>query len=298
METKKFNIKNILIPYDFSETAALALEHAVFMAKLCKAQISLLHVIETYSFTSAISHAFSKSQSEFESKIEESTKIKLKEIADEIHKRTSIQVKFTTEVGSIYKQIVKVAHDIHADIIFMGTHGASGFQEFLMGSNSFRVVSSSPCPVITVQSHAKKIGFKNIVVPIDDSTVSRQKVVFAVELAKHYSSTLHIAGLRTSKSADFARKFEIKVHQVEEYIREHKVNCTRKMFDGDDISKMALSYAEEINADIIVVMTEQEANPGFFNIGSAAQSLVNHSKIPVMSVRPMATDPNKITVSY
>ena len=75
METKKFAIKNILIPYDFSETAALALEHAVFMAKLCKAQISLLHVIETYSFTSAISHAFSKSQSEFENKIEESTKL-------------------------------------------------------------------------------------------------------------------------------------------------------------------------------------------------------------------------------
>src|SRR5258706_12935216 len=182
MASQKFQIKDILIPYDFSETAALALEHAVFMAKLCKAQISLLHVIETYSFTSAISHAFSKSQSEFESKIEESTKIKLQEIADAIHKKSAIPVKFTTEVGSIYKQIVKVAHDIHANIIIMGTHGASGFQEFLMGSNAFRVVTSSPCPVITVQSHAKKIGFKDIVVPVDDSSVSRQKVVYAVEL--------------------------------------------------------------------------------------------------------------------
>ena len=64
--SKKFQIRKILIPYDFSDTAELALEHAVFMAKLHKAEIILVHVIESYSFTSAISSAFGKSQSEFE----------------------------------------------------------------------------------------------------------------------------------------------------------------------------------------------------------------------------------------
>src|SRR5829696_484619 len=236
MASQKFQIKDILIPYDFSETAALALEHAVFMAKLCKAKISLLHVIETYSFTSAISNAFSKSQTEFESKIEETTKDKLKSIAEGIHKKSAIQVNYLAEVGSIYKQIVKVANDINANMIIMGTHGASGVSEFLLGSNAYKIVSGSPCPVITVQAHAKKVGFKDLVLPIDDSAVSRQKVTYAIEIAKYYNSTVHIAGLRTSKNADFTRKFEIKVRQVEDYIAEHNVVCTRKMFDGDDIS--------------------------------------------------------------
>lgn len=284
--SQKMKIQDILIPYDFSDTAALALEHAIFMAKLCKAKISLLHVIETYSFTSAISNAFSKSQSEFESKIEETTKEKLKGIADDIHKKSAIKVDYVAEVGSIYKQIIKVANDINANMIIMGTHGASGVSEFLLGSNAYKVVSGSPCPVITVQSHAKKIGFKDIVLPIDDSAVSRQKVTYAIELGKIYGSTVHIAGLRTSKSADFTRKFEIKVRQVEDYLVEHNVSCTRKMFDGDDISKMALNYANETNADLIIIMTEQEANAGFLGIGSAAQTLVNHSKVPVMSIRP------------
>lgn len=297
MASQKFKIQNILIPYDFSETAALALEHAVFMAKLCKGKITLLHVIETYSFTSAISNAFSKSQSEFENKIEETTKEKLKGIADGIHKKSAIQVNFVAEVGSIYKQIIKVANEIDANMIIMGTHGASGVSEFLLGSNAYKIVSGSPCPVITVQSHAKKIGFKDIVLPIDDSAVSRQKVTYAIEIAKFYSSTLHIAGLRTSKNADFVRKFEIKVRQVEDYISEHNVVCTRKMFDGDDISKMALNYADEINADLIIIMTEQEASPGFLGIGSAAQTLVNHSKVPVMSIRPRI-DASKVTTGY
>src|SRR5436853_4073201 len=209
MSSQKLLIQSILIPYDFSDTAALALEHAVFMAKLCKAKINLLHVIETYSFTSAISNAFSKSQSEFENKIEESTKEKLRGIAEGIHKKAAIQVNFIAEVGSIYKQIIKAANDTNANMIIMCTHRARGVSEFLLGSNAYKVVSGSPCPVITVQAHAKKVGFKDIVLPIDDSAVSSQKVTYAAELAKPYGATVHVAGLRTSKNADFARKFEI-----------------------------------------------------------------------------------------
>src|SRR5436190_11409150 len=96
---KKFQIKKILIPYDFSETAELALEHATFMAKLHKAEIHLLHVVESYSFTSAISGAFTKSQSEYESKIESSANVRLQEIADKLHHDSGMKVIFKTESG-------------------------------------------------------------------------------------------------------------------------------------------------------------------------------------------------------
>ena len=66
---RTFTIKRILIPYDFSDTAALALEHGAFMAKLMKAEITLLHVIESYSFASAITNAFSKTQSGFSHRV-------------------------------------------------------------------------------------------------------------------------------------------------------------------------------------------------------------------------------------
>ena len=56
---KDFQISKILIPYDFSETADLSLEHAVFMAKLLKAEITLLHIVETLTFTSSIRHSLS-----------------------------------------------------------------------------------------------------------------------------------------------------------------------------------------------------------------------------------------------
>ena len=63
---KKFNIQKILIPVDFSETAFLALKHAVFMAKLYKAEVTLLHMIESYTFTSAMSHSVGNVEASFE----------------------------------------------------------------------------------------------------------------------------------------------------------------------------------------------------------------------------------------
>lgn len=293
---KKFQLKKILIPFDFSETAELALKHAVFMAKLHKADIILLHVIESYSFTSAISQAFGKSQSEFEQKIESSASDRLDELTKKLHHESGMGVQFRIENGKIYRAIVNVAEEMSADIILMGTHGVSGFQEFLIGSNTYRVVMSAPCPVISVQTHAKKIGFKNIVLPIDNSASSRQKVKHAVEIARHYNSVVHIAGMATMSDIDILRRFDVKIHQVKDYLDEHEVPYTVKMFKGENAASITMDFATEVNADLIIMMTDQEGS-GIF-IGNFAQQIINHSKIPVMSIRPDEGDPDKISLGY
>ena len=293
---KKFQIRKILIPFDFSETAELAMEHAIFMAKLYKADIILLHVIESYSFSSTITQAFGKSQSEFEHKIESSANDKLKELSEKIHRQNGVGIQFRTETGKIYKKIVSVALEMGVDIIIMGTHGISGFQEFLIGSNTYRAVMSAPCPLISVQTHAKKIGFKNIVLPIDNSPSSRQKVKHAVEIARHYNSVIHIAGMATMSDIDMQRRFEVKIHQVKAYLDEHEVAYTVKMFRGDNAASITMDFATQVNADLIMMMTDQERT-GIF-IGNFAQQIINHSKIPVMSIRPDEGDPDKISLGY
>ncbi len=293
---KKFHIKKILIPYDFSETAEIAVEHAVFMAKLHKADIVLVHVIESFSFTSAISSAFGKSQSEFENKLEFSTKDKLEKLTQKLHHDSGMKVVFRIEKGKIYKKIVQVAEEIEIDIIVMGTHGISGFQDFLVGSNTYRVVMSAPCPVISVQTHSKKIGFKDIVLPIDNSNSSRQKVKHCVEIAKHYNSIVHVAGMMTMSDVDVQRRFEIKIHQVQTFLDEHEIAHTVKIFKTENSPTTTLNYSNQMNADLLIIMTDQEGS-GIF-MGNFAQQLINQSKIPVMSIRPDEGDPEKIQMGY
>ena len=294
--SKKFHISKILIPFDFSETAELALEHAVFMAKLHKADIMLLHVVESFSFASAISSAFGKSQSEFENKMETSAKEKLQSLTEKLHHDSGMSVSYKIDNGKIYKKIVSIAEEMNFDIIIMGTHGVSGFQEFLVGSNTYRVVMSAPCPVISVQTHAKKIGFKNILLPIDNSPSSRQKVKHAVEIARHYDSVVHVAGMMTMSDPDMQRRCEMKIHQVRDFLEEHEIPHTVKLFKTDNTASSTEEYATQINADLIMIMTDQEGS-GFF-MGNFAQQIINHSKIPVMSVRPQESDGEKISVGY
>jgi len=287
-------ISKILIPYDFSETADLSLEHAVFMAKLMKAHITLLHIVETVSFTSAISHALSG----FEQKIESATNEKLDQLARDIHMKSGVSLNVRTEVGRIYKKICNVAKEIDADVIIMGTHGVSGYEKFSVGTNTSRVVQESPCPVLSVQTHAKGLGFKKILIPIDESGDSRQKVPFAVALARYYSSHITIIGLVNFTGADLIRKFKIKVEQVEEYVVKHGLSYDTQFLEGKDLSTMTMKAAEDCDADLLVIMTEQEPSITGFLLGTYATKVVNNSKIPVLSIHPAEVDPDKITVTF
>jgi nucleotide-binding universal stress UspA family protein len=293
-QPKKFLITRILIPYDFSETSELSLEHAVFMAQLLKAEITLLHIVETVSFTSAISHAIGG----FEKKIETATNEKLTQIAEEIHRKAGITLKIRTEVGRIYKKINAVAKEMKIDMIVMGTHGVSGYQRFQLGTNTSKVVSDAPCPVLSVQTHRKNLGFKKIVLPVDDSPASRQKVNYALEVAQHYGSHVCVVGLINFNNDDLKRKFKIKVEQVEEYLLQHGIGCDVNYMTGDNLAQMTLKFAEDQDADLIVIMTEQEPSLTGLFMGTYATQVVNHSKVPVLSVHPLETDPDKISVSY
>ncbi len=179
------------------------------MAKLLKAEIVLLHIIESVSFASALSQTFGSN----EKKAEEEALKRLEQLAKDIHIRHGVSLTIKTDFGKVYKRVSAVAKDIRSDIIIMGTHGESGYQKFNVGTNTSRVVERAPCPVISVQTHSKNIGFKKIVLPIDDSPSSRQKVNYALEIAKHYSSHIYIVGLINFSSEDNKRKFKIKVEQ-------------------------------------------------------------------------------------
>jgi len=280
---KTFNIKKILIPIDFSETAFLAIEHACFMAKIFKADLVLLHVFEKHweRFNMFVQPEFVfENASELSDKIEK----RLTEIAENIQKDYGISPMVILADGNICNEIVKVSKENQIDLIIMGTHGVSGFEEFFLGSNAYKVVTSSICPVVTVQAQSKSLGFKSILLPIDNSMHSRQKVDHAVELAKHYGAKIHIIGLMNNSDEEVSKKFEIKLDQVQAYIEKSGLAFSRKTILGNNQAVMTLDYSKQVNADLIAIMTDQEET--IFFLGAYAQQIVNHSTIPVMSIRP------------
>lgn len=273
---KNFDIKKILIPVDLSENSLLALEHGTFMAKLFKADMMLTHVVPNAG-------VFGNKPNTIDSETEK----KLHQIANDIHIKNGCKVDISIKHGKISKQVVEAAKEYGADIIILGTHGVSGFEEFFMGSNAFRVITESHCPVLSVQQHSQKMGFSNILCPIDNSAPSRQKLKYAVELAKHFGSKIQLLGILTVEEDELTAKFNKMFDQIEEYLTKHDIKFTSDLVYGENIATTTLKYGEKMCSDLIVIMTEQEDNLTGIFLGPYAQQIVNHSKIPVMSIKPI-----------
>lgn len=280
-----FKIGKILIPIDFSETSLLAIEQAAYVARSFQAELVLLHVVEKHweKFSIVVPEMRINAPEGIINAIEK----RLEEIAKSIFLSYGVKSNCITANGTIFSEIISVSREQNIDLIVMGTHGTSGVVEFFIGSNAYKVVTSSECPVLTVQTHIKKVGFKNILLPIDNSTHSRQKVNHAIIMARHFSSQLYVVGLADFNDEKELGKFEIKIEQIEDYIHRCDLSCTTRIVKGTNQAIMTAEQAEALGADLIIIMTDQEENISGRLLGTYAQQIVNHSKIPVMSIQPV-----------
>lgn len=134
------SLKNIvLVPTDFSEACSNAAHQALDAAKLLNYTVVILHVINSETL------AYLQSKNLQVNHIED----RLKTLAEELMSHGSIQVEYISREGTIFTTISKVANEIGANLIYLGTHGKIGIQRFI-GSFALKVVISAPVPVVVV----------------------------------------------------------------------------------------------------------------------------------------------------
>jgi len=279
---QNYEIDRIVFPTDFSETANKAQEHVVNMAKLMNSRITLLHVFESSSYGSMFGGTKG-----VDDDVVEAIREKVKTKAASLSNEHGIEVDVVFGTGRIYDQIVNVAQDVEADMVIMGTHGISGFAEFFAGSNAFKVVTQCPCPVLTIQEARGSVGFEDIVVPVDSTPESRQKVKHAIAFAEKFGSTLHLAVLISNDTPEKRHVFGIKEKQITDVLDAKEISYSVSELVGENLATMTMNFAESKKADLIIMMTEQEFNMTGFLMGQFAQQIVNHSKVPVLSVSPI-----------
>ena len=280
----KTKINKILIPVDFSETSEIVMAEAIMLAKLLKAEVHLIHVIEFKGYYFAVipeTQTILPSYPELEKAVEK----KMEELLEKIKNKFAISPEIFITSGNVDSEIINFSKEKKFDLIVMGTHGTSGFNELFLGSNAQRVVTLSDVPVLTMQSKLKHSGFKNILIPIDNSLHSREKVNMAMLIANVYGATLHIIGLPDSGDMEVLNKINIKIESVEKIIINDNLPHKTTIVHDKNLAEDALKYAEENNCDLIVINTGHESKLTGIFLGAFAQQIVNHSKIPVLSIK-------------
>lgn len=286
MQTTQKN--TILVPVDFSEIAMHALNHAVDVAKHFNNNLALLYVIEETFFSSLLGLGKNEKQEEM---VKEAAMGRLQKLADEIKANHGIDAGIHIKTGKIYNIAQEVVEELDCDSIIMGSNGASGLGQ-IIGSNSSRTIMHSKVPVIVVKSGQTTNVYKDIVFPVDLTIESRQKVKWAVHLGKAYHSTIHIFSFETNDEL-LDQKIKGGIHQIEQILTENNVKYTTHIKHklAGNFADETVNYAESINADLLLIMTQTE-DKDFSEMvfGTYAQQIVNTSqRIPVMCINPNKT---------
>ena len=275
-------MKRIVVGIDFSACSLNALEHAVSIAKKAKAGVTMAWANHLDYSKEIFSMEPENLQSEVAKRFEKIKKQYHTELGDDID--------YEIGKGKVYKVICDVAQKTDAFLIIVGTHGSSGFEEFWIGSNANRIVSASRLPIITIRAGFKSdIRLKTIVMPLDSTVVTRQKVPFTALLAKYFDAEIHILGVHTSSLDDIRYRIQNYVSQTQTYLKENNVRFQSAFIDTHNISDAVIEYANKVDAQLISIMTEQETTTANLWLGPYAAQMVNHSAIPVLSIHPERT---------
>lgn len=272
-------MKKILVATDFSDCSINALEHAITIANAADSELKMIFVIKPESTRDM----FTEGPQTLASMVKD----KFEEIIEKYQPQVKHKMTYVIREGKIYGEIVKEASDKNVFMLVAGTHGSSGFEEFWIGSNANRIVSACTKPVVTIRGGVNiKRNLERIVMPIDSTVETRQKVPFTSYIAQIFKAEVHVLNIYTANVDAVKRTVDSYSEQVMKHLAEENVKFVVKKMLVENLTDSTIEYATKIEANLISIMTEQEKSARNLILGPYAQQMVNHSPIPVLSIHP------------
>ena len=272
-------MKKILVPVDFSKHSEYALEVASKIAKEHEVGIVLLHMIGLSDSVLANSEIAEEAEAKYFLKL---AKEKIKEFTEKEYLK-DISVEAIIQNYKDFAEVNNVAQEQNCDLVVMGSHGTSGLSELFVGSNTEKVVRTSDLPVIVIKKSHVDFTIKKIVLASDLRKESIPVYAKAEAFAELFSATLDVVYVNTA-GANFMGYDDIE-KRIESFKNELGKEINVTFYNHHSVERGILSYCFENDADLLVIPTHGRKGLAHFVVGSLAENVSNHAKIPVMTIK-------------
>lgn len=275
-------MKKILVPIDFSEYSENALKAAASLAKKYNSEIIALHLL-------GMSDAYlSKSDNEENQKIllfMQLAKRRFDEFLDKPYLK-DVKLKDTINEFMRFEDINDVAQKEQADLIVMGSHGATGLKEVFVGSNTEKVVRTSEIPVLVVKKDRDIYAVNNILYACDFDSKQlevHKKIKNFADLVNADVKYLYV----NTPGSSFLNQSEInqKIDFVFDALGWSRAEQEVIIYNDYSIESGVLNYCNENEVDMIAVATSQRRGIAHFLMGSVSEDIVNHADLPVLTIK-------------
>jgi nucleotide-binding universal stress UspA family protein len=144
------NVKNILVPVDFSENCRVALDWAMSISEFTGANVILFHALEIPDILQERAQKILVITKDVKDQLKTKATKDLQTFAEK-YDNNKINMAPEISEGKPFLEIIQAAKNYVVDLIVMGTHGHTGLKHMLIGSVAEKVVRKAHCPVLTVK---------------------------------------------------------------------------------------------------------------------------------------------------
>lgn len=308
------SIQRILLPTDLSEFSALALRHALALARKFKARLKVVYILPRLApvgeemFLSGTWAA----PAEVWRRAEDDVKAFMASARE-----ARIDYELEIREGDAWREILAAAEEMPADLVVMGTHGRSGPERFVLGSVSEKLVRRLPCPVMTVGHEEGRTWeapglVSRVLCATDFSESSDRALDFALALAESHGAEVtlfhsieYMPDLGEARYRPVVPDPDPLRKEIERGAAERlkeTIDARRDEFTGVEVTsrlgvgrayKEILRAAADERADLIVIGAQGHGLIEHLLSGSNAQHVIRKASCPVLTVRPRrATAPH------
>ncbi len=279
-------MKNILFPTDFSETSKNARKYAIDIAEKSRVKIFVVNIYSVTIFDpnmpaelllSAYNDAEKNSQEELE-KIHS-------EIKSDIKKKNldfNIETECISRQGLVVDEIISIIKEKDIDIVVMGTTGASGLKEIIIGSNTASVVDKAPCLTLAIPKEAKFTEIKNIAFATDLNETENHEIIKLIDFAKTLTAKITYLHVCNEKESEVFQEKEKIFRKIKEDIgyenMEFEMTECSNIFDGIN------NYIESSAVDVLAMATHHRSLFGMIFHKSLTKKMTYNTRIPLLAL--------------
>jgi nucleotide-binding universal stress UspA family protein len=279
-------MKRILVPTDFSDHAEYALKVAAQIARENDGEIYLLHMLELPSLSDGIGESNAVGVSSDLPEVMffmQKTRERFEEILSQPYLE-GIPVIEAIQFERAFEGIIDHGKKHNIDLIVMGSHGASGFREMFIGSNTEKVVRTSEIPVLVIKREEQAFNPDKMVFASDFSDEIKKPFAKVVDFANSFNAKLHLVYINTPNDFRSTHAAEKIIHNFASGFQ-FRNGYTAHIYNDVNVEKGILHFANSVNADLIGMCTHGRKGLAHFFNGSISEDLVNHAVRPVVTFR-------------
>jgi nucleotide-binding universal stress UspA family protein len=300
-------IRRILCPVDFSDHSKRALDHALAIAKWYDSTVTVLHVSPVMPTAAYVSGSGMPAYATLTTAERDAIMQSMRRFAGG-ETRAGGQMEFEATEGGTVATILDRATALPADLLVLGTHGRSGFERWVLGSVTEKVLRRALCPVLTVpkdSGDAVPVVFRRVVCAIDFSECSLHALDYATSLAQEANAQLtvvHVVELLADLPGEGHETVLAGPRNIREYValaeEEGRARLTdavsahvRASVPANTVLAVGKPYREilrvaaEHGADLLVVGVHGRGVIDRMLFGSTTQHLVRQASCPVLTLR-------------